>query len=205
MFVAAVCLNRRQKPARTGGGASFGVRARAPLLSVPPLLSSGERQTGTMKALVRLLMLMFLSGLAVLPAQAAFSSLYVFGDGVCSTSAAGGQYYYDHTYSNGQIWVQVLAQLQGVTYDPSKNLSDEWHDSNVLLTEVNQFSAADANTSLFVVWCNDADFVDDMTYIYPNLDTTSWNDAITSSLNNHSSIISTLYAKGARRSEEHTS
>ena len=153
-----------------------------------------------MKALVRLIGLAFLSGLAVLPAQAAFSSLYVFGDGVSSTTGGpGGATYYQKNYSNGRVWIEVLAQRQGVTFDASKNPSDEWNDSTTNLTFVSQFSAADANTSLFVVWCNDADFVDDIQYgPYPSLDTIAWNNAINNSLNVHSSIISTLYAKGAR-------
>jgi len=106
--------------------------------------------------------------------------------------------YYQHTYSNGQIWIQDLAALQGITYDPNKNPSDEWHDSSILLTEVNSFSAADAGTALFIVWVADADFVDDMTQIYPSLNTTTWNNAISASLANQSSAITTLYNKGAR-------
>ena len=35
-------------------------------------------------------------------------------------------------------------------------------------------------------------------YIYPSLNPTTWNNAINSSLANHSSAIATLYAKGAR-------
>lgn len=155
-----------------------------------------------MKALVRLIVivLVFLSGPAVLPAPAAFSSLYVFGDGVsCTASNIYGGPYYPHTYSNGQIWVQVLAERLGLNFDATTNRSDEWHNSAINLTYVNQFSAADANTSLFVVWCNNADFVDDIQYgPYPSLDTTAWTNAINDSLNNHSSIISTLYTNGAR-------
>jgi phospholipase/lecithinase/hemolysin len=153
-----------------------------------------------MKALVRLIVVVFLSGLAVLPAQAAFSSLYAFGDGVsCTASNIYGGSYYPYTYSNGKIWVQVLAERLGLNFNATTNLSDEWHDSAINLTYVSQFSAADASTSLFVVWCNDADFVDDIQYgPYPSLNTSAWNTAINNSLNTHSSIISTLYAKGAR-------
>ena len=153
-----------------------------------------------MKSLVRLIVLVFLSGPAVLPTNAAFSSLYVLGDGVCSTTdnPQGGSLYYPNTYSNGRVWVQVLAQRQGLTYDASKNKSYFGHYSSVLAADVSQFSATDATNSLFVVWVNDADFVWDMLYIYPSLSPATWNNAINSSLANHSQAIAALYAKGAR-------
>ena len=153
-----------------------------------------------MKNLVQLVVLAWLSGWAVPPAQAAFSSLYVFGDGTCSTTGGpGGSIYYQNTYSNGRIWIQVLAQRQGITYQASKNPSDEWHDSSTNLALINQFSAADASTSLFVLWFCDADFVDYMQYgPYPTLDTNLWNSYISASLTRHSQAITTLYNKGAR-------
>ena len=78
-----------------------------------------------MNSLVRLIVLVLLSGPAVLSSEAAFDLLYVFGDGVCSSTdnIYGGSLYYPDTYCNGRVWVQVLAQRQGVTYDASKNLS----------------------------------------------------------------------------------
>jgi phospholipase/lecithinase/hemolysin len=152
------------------------------------------------KSLVRWIAFVLLSGPAVFPAQAAFSSLYGFGDGVCSSTdnPYGGASYYPYTYCNGRVWLQVLAQRQGLTYDASKNNSYMWHNSTILVTDASQFSATDASTSLFVVWVNDADFVDDMTYIYPSLDEPTWNAAISASIANHLQAIQTLYAKGAR-------
>lgn len=122
------------------------------------------KQTQAVQCVVRLLVFVLLSGPAVLPARAAFSSLYVFGDGVCSTTdnPQGGSLYYPYTYSNGRVWVQVLAQRQGLTYDASKNKSYFGHYSSFLAADVSQFSAADATNSLFVVWVNDADVVWDM-------------------------------------------
>jgi phospholipase/lecithinase/hemolysin len=162
------------------------------------LFPAGEH-IGAVKSLVRLIALVWLSASVVLPAQAAFSSLYAFGDGVCSsTDGPGDANYYPDTYSNGRIWIQVLAQRQGVTYSASKNLSYFYHLSSDVVTDASGFSASDATTSLFVVWVNDADFVDDMTYIYPSQDLPTWNNAVSSSLARHSQIIQTLYAKGAR-------
>jgi outer membrane lipase/esterase len=149
-------------------------------------------------------MLVWLSGLAVLPAQAAFSSLYIFGDGVCTTTASidpsVAYLYYGNRFCNGRIWVEVLAQRQGLTYDASKNLSYYGHYSADLVGEVNGFSATDATNSLFVVWVNDADFSWNMQYIYDvyGADLALWENAISSSLANHLTIIQTLYAKGAR-------
>ena len=112
--------------ARTGGvKASWGRIGARESPSIRSLLLPGMGQTGAVKSLVRLIVFVLWSGSAVFPAKAAFSSLYVFGDGVCSTSAAGGTTYYQHTYSNGEIWIQVLAQMPGLTYDPSKNPSDD--------------------------------------------------------------------------------
>src|SRR5262245_12023827 len=104
---------------------------------------------------------MFLGPLVV-SSPAAFSSFYVFGDGICSTSAnpSPPQYYYGKRYCNGRIWVEVLAQRQGVTYDTNKNVSFFGHTSTALLTNVNAFvPPADASNSLFVIWVCDADFV----------------------------------------------
>jgi phospholipase/lecithinase/hemolysin len=154
------------------------------------------------KSLVRLIALVWLSVSVVLPAQAAFSSLYVFGDGACSTTdnIYGGSLYYPYTWSNGRIWIQVLAQRQGLTYDSSKNFSYFGNGSPDMLTEISAFSATDASTSLFVVWVNDADFVNYMLYDYPayGLDPTRWNNMISSSLANHQTAIQALYSKGAR-------
>jgi hypothetical protein len=178
------------------------VLARAlPARSIPSLLSARTRQFEAVKALVRLIVLVLLSGPAALPTKAAFSSLYALGDGACSTTdnPQGGALYYPSTYSNGRIWIQVLAQRQGLTYDASKNLSYFYHLSSSLASDISQLSAPDAATALFVIWVSDADFVDDMTSFYPSqLDTTTWNNAINASLANHSQAIANLYAKGAR-------
>ena len=153
-----------------------------------------------MQALVRLFVLLSLAGLAALPARAAFSSLYAFGDGACSsTDNQDTTHFYPHTYSNGRVWIQVLAQRQGLTYSASKNNSYYGHYSSYLASEISGLSAPDAATALFVIWVCDADFVQDMTQYYPNqLNNTTWNAAITASLNNHSQAISSLYAKGCR-------
>lgn len=135
-------------------------------------------------------------------ALAAFTSLYVFGDGVCTTTnnPSAGPYYYGLRRSNGRVWVEVLAQRQGIPYEPQKNWSFYGHYSSNLVANVRSFAApADAATALFVVWVNDADFVDYMGRIYPSTNIVTWTNAMNQSLSNHFVAITNLYhAKGAR-------
>jgi phospholipase/lecithinase/hemolysin len=150
-------------------------------------------------------------GSAVFPAQSAFTSLYIFGDGVSTTTnnPFAGQYYYGLRRSNGRVWVEVLAQQQGlgansVTNVNWANSTNNWsyyaQYSLNLVTNINNFpKPSDAATALFVVWVNDADFVGDMTDIYPSTNIATWTNAINQSLTNHWNIITNLYyAKGAR-------
>lgn len=134
-------------------------------------------------------------GLAAFPARAAFTSLYIFGDGVSTTTTnavAAYQPYYGLRLSNGRVWVELLAQQLGLTNNfwYSNNIannlsytnlsasstnwsysSNNWsyfgNYSSNLMTALNTFSApANASNALFIVWVNDADFVGDMANIY---------------------------------------
>jgi hypothetical protein len=65
-----------------------------------------------MKSVFSCTLVVLLFGLAVLPAQAAFKSLYVFGDGLSTTtdnvqSPPLSASYYGSRYSNGRVWVEV--------------------------------------------------------------------------------------------------
>jgi hypothetical protein len=94
-------------------------------------------------------MVLLLFRLIILPAKAAFTSFYIFGDAVSTTTnnTSGGNYY-GQRFSNGRVWVELLAQRQGITYESNKNRSYFGHDSAALVTSVNNLSApADANTS----------------------------------------------------------
>lgn len=137
--------------------------------------------------------------LLALPAQAAFSNLYVFGDGVCTTTnGINSTLYYGQRYSNGRIWVEVLAQWQALSYDSNKNWSYFGHYSPALLTNLSHFAPPpDANSALFVVWVDDADFVWNVEHY--GTDLSQWTNAINRSLTNHYAAITNLYyAKGAR-------
>ena len=152
-----------------------------------------------------------LFGLAVLPAQATYTSLYIFGDGISTTTnnPSAGQYYYGLRRSNGRVWVEVLAQRLGLGASSTTNVnwsnsSNNWsyygQYSPNLVVNLNSFKKpSDAATALFVVWVNNADFVGDMGNIYPSLNLALWTNAINQSLSNHWQIITNLYyAKGAR-------
>jgi GDSL-like lipase/acylhydrolase family protein len=151
------------------------------------------------KTLVRLTVCLLLIGLSVVSTSAAYSSLYVFGDGACTTTNGPGTGpYYGKRYSNGRVWVEVLAQWQGLSYDSNKNWSFYGHYSSNMLINVNSFNApADASTALFVVWACDADFVWNVNNYGTNI--TQWTNSINRSLTNHFRIITNLYSlKGAR-------
>lgn len=155
-----------------------------------------------MRILVRFILCAVFAAAPLLPARAAFSSLYVFGDSVSTTTnSPGGALFYGERYSNGRVWVEVLAERQGLTYESNKNLSFFGHYSPILVTNVNAFTApGDANTSLFIVWVNNADFVDFILQYSPyDLGTiAAWTNAINTSLTNHLATIQTLHSKGAR-------
>jgi phospholipase/lecithinase/hemolysin len=160
---------------------------------------------------IQLMVGFLLFGSAVVSAQTAFTSLYIFGDGVSTTTnnTSGLTNYYGKRYSNGRVWVELLAQQQGlgansitnVNWSNSTNNWSFYRDfSPLLVTNVNHFTApSDAATALFVVWVNDADFVGYMGTIYPSTNIVTWTNAINQSLTNHWNIITNLYyAKGAR-------
>jgi len=169
-----------------------------------------------------------LFGSVVVSAQTAFTSIYIFGDGVSTTTTnplAGLENFYGLRKSNGRVWVELLAQQLGLTNNywystngsphvsysnlsasstnwsySSNNWSFYGDSSPLLVTTVSNFTAPpDAATALFVVWVNDADFVGYMGTIYPSTNIVTWTNAINQSLTNHWNIITNLYyAKGAR-------
>lgn len=134
--------------------------------------------------------------------RGALTSLYAFGDGVCTTTnGPGGVYYYGNRYCNGRVWVEVLAQRLGLAYDPNQNWSFFGHYSPNLVTNVGKFLApSDVNTALFVIWVGNADFVYAITQYapYKTNNLAVWTNAINLSLSNHFTAIQTLYGKGAR-------
>jgi phospholipase/lecithinase/hemolysin len=188
----------------TRGAQAVASKHRAGLLRVPALLRGEAQQNRRMKSVFRFILCALFLGAAVLPSHAAFTSLFVFGDSISSTTnGPGNEYYYSTNglrWSNGRVWVEVLAQRQGLTCDTNKNWSYFGHSSTKLVTNVTSFVASnDVNTTLFVVWVNNADFVNDMGNISnPLTNATAWSNAINLSLTNHFKTITNLYTKGVR-------
>ena len=152
-----------------------------------------------MKCLFRLAGGILLIGTAILPAQAAYNGLYIFGDGLSTTNdnTSGLSYYYGQRYSNGRVWVEVLAQRQGLII--SNNLSSFDHNSAMTVTDVNNFTITQANAAnaLFIVWVCNSDAYDAATAGTP-LTFAQWQAANSRSQTNHLQIITDLYAKGVR-------
>lgn len=154
------------------------------------------------KRLARRLALAWAGATLGLQTAAAFTSLYVFGDGVSTTTnGPGGSLYYGNRYCNGRVWVEVLAQRQGLPFIHARNWSFFGHYSPNLVTNVTAFvPPPDANTALFVVWVNNADFVFNLENYAPfnNSNLATWTNANRRSLSNHWQAIQILHAKGAR-------
>jgi phospholipase/lecithinase/hemolysin len=153
-----------------------------------------------MKNLIQRVILLLLFGTAALPTQAAFKSFYIVGDGLSTTTdnSSGLPYYYGKRYSNGRVWVEVLAQRQGLVYDATKNNSYFDHNSARALADVKNFvPPLDVANDLFVVWVNNSDTYDAAAAATP-LTFAQWHATNALSQANHLQIITTLYAKGVR-------
>jgi phospholipase/lecithinase/hemolysin len=143
-------------------------------------------------------MAFLLFGLFILPAQAAFTSFYVFGDALSTTTnnTSGGNYF-GQSFSNGKVWVEVLAERQGITYQSNKNWSYFGDYSANLVANVNTFSApVDGSTALFAVWVSAADLLG--FWVANTMNASQWATALNQSQTNHLTAINTLYNKGAR-------
>jgi phospholipase/lecithinase/hemolysin len=161
---------------------------------------------------IRLSLALLLLALPLARSSASFSSIYVFGDGVSTTTRnlpplprPPSPLYFENTNCNGRVWVEVLAKWQGITYEASKNISYFGHDSQALITSVNSFSMpADSATALYAVWVNSADFVGFMNTAgneppySPSTPLAPWNNFIASVVARHAQAVTTLYDKGAR-------
>jgi phospholipase/lecithinase/hemolysin len=168
-----------------------------------------------------------LFGLVVFPAQAAFTSLYIFGDGVSDTTHNTSPYpsttnFFGLRFSNGRLWMEVLAQqlnlannfwysndiANQVSYTnlsasstnwsySSNNLSYLGHYSSLLVPEVSNFTAPTNVNTALLVI-----WVSDADFVYDvsnyGTNITQWTNAINQSISNHFTVITNFYAKGVR-------
>jgi phospholipase/lecithinase/hemolysin len=152
-----------------------------------------------MKTLLRVSVGILLLGLVALPAQA-FTSLYIFGDALSTTTnntAGSAQYpqlYYGKRFSNGRIWVEVLAQRQGTPI--ANNWSYYDNDSASLVNNLQHFTTPIPPTALVIVWCNCSDIFDQA--LNGVTSQSQWNTAINQDQTNELNAIGQLHTKGAR-------
>lgn len=148
-----------------------------------------------------------LSILAVLPVSASFTSLYCFGDGVCTTTdndeTTVPELFHGHRFCNGRVWVEVFAQWEGLPYDPAKNQSYFGHNSVDLVANTAAFTApADVATALVITWSANADLVgwvnDPGRLGYTAGDILAWTLEIDQSVLRHAQAVTNLYDKGVR-------
>jgi phospholipase/lecithinase/hemolysin len=156
------------------------------------------------KFIVRLVLAISLFGFGGFSMQAAFTSLYIFGDALSATTNSPSEsspspagFYDGQRWSNGRVWVEVLAQRQGLTYNPTNNNSYYDHNSADLVTDIKNFTITQANAAnaLFIIWVCNADTFDAASV--PD-NSAQWTTAIKQSQANHLQIITNLYAKGVR-------
>jgi phospholipase/lecithinase/hemolysin len=136
---------------------------------------------------------------AFFSAQASFTNLYVFGDCISTTTSnsSGLSFYYGQRYSNGRVWVEVLAQRQGLTFNPNQNWSGYANNSTSVLAKVISLPApSNASNALFIIWVNCADLWWPAEYSGTSM--SQWTSAINQSQTNHYMAAINLYAKGAR-------
>jgi hypothetical protein len=148
------------------------------------------------KSRTAMLLLALTLALLSIPRAKAFSSMYVYGDGVCATNdwtAVSDPLYYELRNCNGRVWVEVLWEWQGLAFDNAKNKSYFGHVSSSVVTETAAFAGTDAATALFVIWCANADFVEFVTANGSN-----WAGFISNSVANHVQAATNIYDKGGR-------
>jgi cholinesterase len=165
------------------------------------LLLTGIPYRGGTVSISRFLLFFLLWTGVVFQTKAAFTSFHVFGDSLSCTASnldGGAPYYYGKTYSNGPIWVEVLAEQLGLAFNPSNNPNAFFgNTSSNLLAETSAYAPpADASNALVVIWVNNADLY------YPALDPSptlaKFTNAINLALTNQFDAITNLYAKGIR-------
>ncbi len=144
----------------------------------------------------------------IVSSASAFTSLYVFGDGASTTTdnTTGGGLYYGDRNSNGRVWVEVLAQRQGLTFNSNRNWSYFGDTSSNLIstasvpyTNAVQFKTpADVATALIIIWVSDADFVLLLESSPPYAPSAVWTNTINQCTTNQYKAITNLYGKGVR-------
>jgi len=96
------------------------------------------------------------------------------------------------------VWVEVLAQQEGILYDSNKNWSYFDCGSGDVVTNVAHFNPpASVTNALFVIWVNNADIYDEV--LNNDTNASEWANAINVSQTNYFKAVTNLYfAKNLR-------
>ena len=144
--------------------------------------------------------------LGIHQSQAAFTSLFVFGDGACTTTnnPFAGPAFYGQRFCNGRVWTEVLAQWLNINFPPTNNWSYFAHSSQDLTNHANAFTPPGiASNVLVAIWVVDADIVNNLNNLsfgppYDSSKLAVWTNSLNTTASNHSIAIQTLYNKGIR-------
>jgi len=145
--------------------------------------------------------------LLTLQAWAGFSSMYVFGDSLSAVSGGGTQYppppgtsadnYWNGRFSNGRVWVEYLADLEGISFNTNDDYScfgDGSSSIYLTLFRGNFYPPPDLATSLCVFWpgCSDC-FA--CAFFHG---TNSWSPYLPGIVTNITASVGFLYSQGMR-------
>jgi len=142
-----------------------------------------------------------------------FTSIHVFGDNLSATNDnSNSSTYYRYpgnpfsTFTNGRPWADVFADWQGVGLPDLNNNSFFRFDSqDVVDFALPSFSPSDAATSLAVIWVNNSDIFNLVEESTTNVivdspaSRSAWQSLISSSAQNHVSILNSLHQKGFQK------
>ena len=136
-----------------------------------------------------------------------FSSMYVFGDSLSAVTGGGTQYpppagtsvdnYFSGRFSNGRVWVEYLADLQGVSFRSNNDYSNFGDDSGEVSENIiygNYYRPPDIATSLYVFWSGSSDCF----LMAGKNDTNSWMTDIHTATDSIAATVDLLYRQGVR-------
>ena len=146
-------------------------------------------------------------GPGALPSLAGYSSIYVFGDSLSAVSGGGRQYppppatsadnYWHGRFSNGRVWVEYLADLEGINFNPNHDFSFFGGGSPAIYRTLffgNYYPPPDLATSLCIFWPACSDCFDCALFHGTN----SWSPYLSAFVTNVTASVGLLYSQGMR-------
>jgi len=134
------------------------------------------------------------------PAEGAFSAFYIFGDSLSTTTNSltlSSTNYAPGRFCNGPVWVERLAQFQGIAFDTNQDIAQFGQGSatvsNLLVSYT--FPASPSN-ALVAVWVANSDLYFD--FFFNSTNASAWAQSISNAVVATTADIQQLYAKGCR-------